>query len=80
MSDIMIVGLGSTLHGIDDVSKLSPPTDKKKIGTKTYEAWVLTDTKRSAETITKRIRNLGYLARIGKHDITNRDYTVWVSE
>ena len=79
----MIVGLGSALKGLEDVAGVlrSPPArPEKKFGNKIYHAWALADTKLAATTIAKRVRNLGYLARVGKHDVTIRHYTVWVSE
>jgi 5-formaminoimidazole-4-carboxamide-1-beta-D-ribofuranosyl 5'-monophosphate synthetase len=76
----MIVGIGGTLKGIEDVDRFSPPVPVKLFNGKKYHGYVLCKTKRSAETIANRIRKMDYLTRVTKYEIPKLGYVVWVSE
>ncbi len=78
----MIVGIGSALKGFDEEVGIyrSPTIPLKMFNNKKYHAWISCDTKLAATTIANRVRKMGYLARVGKHDVDNRTYTVWISE
>lgn len=76
----MIIGIGSTTKDIDDFSKFSAPVPGKSFGAMRYHGFGLCTTKKSANKVADRIREMRYLARVTKYEIPKLGYVVWVAE